>query len=80
MINISKQNKVINTSFSVEKHAKWVRKTKRKWGKFYPKKSIKIGGVKLSTQISDVKIFYPEELSKKNLSKDLILDHRYLKI
>ena len=26
-----------------------------KWGKFYPKKVIPIGGIKLSTQISDVK-------------------------
>ena len=33
-------------------------------GKFYPKKVIQIGGVKLSTQISHIIFFYLEELSK----------------
>ena len=40
------------------------------WGKFNPKKVIQIGGVKLTTLISQVKKFNPEELSKK-ISKDL---------
>ena len=40
------------------------------WGKFNPKKIIQIGGVKLTTLISQVKKFNPEELSKK-ISKDL---------
>ena len=35
------------------------------WGKFYPKKVIHIGGVKLSTQISHVNCFVQKELSKK---------------
>ena len=34
------------------------------WDKFYPQKVLQIGGVKLSTQISHVNFFYPEELSK----------------
>ena len=39
-----------------------------RWGKFYPKKVIKIGGVELSSQINHVTKFiqksYPKNLSK----------------
>ena len=42
------------------------------WGKFYPKKVIQIVGVKLSTQISDVKFFIQKSYPKKILSKDLL--------
>ena len=43
------------------------------WGKFYPKKVIQIGGVKLYTQISQSrKKYYAEEFSKINFIQRLM--------
>ena len=43
--------------------------TKKMSGLNFIQKSYPFGWVKLSTKISDVNFFYPEELSKKNISR-----------